>query len=306
MGNIENGPNGDPDDFTEEIDKLNQLLESLLGESRTKALENFTYNLTKQTASFIRENNFKDVVLLDRSARPFAMALMTYWNLAFKGEKKPGIFFLNPKPLKGQKSEEDLKEQFGEEHKYLYKDKDDPIFVFDICSHKGKTLEAAASGLKKAGFSNLSFGLAFDDRGPEDKNRLPVNFAYRETSGEAMCYPFGPEEFLTKGEKLHAEIADGAAKDERLLSLAKHYVKIFTEAENRYWYSCKKRDEYIDEAMADCGMTREEEKSIERKLNAHAQGMGTSTATDRMAAMGVRKTITQTIKNRFEQESRGY
>ena len=73
-----------------------EMLGAIEHEARRSQVEAVAYDLTKKATEFIRENDLKDLVILDRSARPFATAFITYWNLAHKDEKKPGIYFINP------------------------------------------------------------------------------------------------------------------------------------------------------------------------------------------------------------------
>lgn len=286
-----------------EIFDLEAMVKYLNQETRRKEVERVAYDLTKKAASFIRDNQFEDVVILDRSARPFATALTTYWNLAYSDQKKPNIYFINPEAFKEEKSSDELVEQFKEEHRFLFKNKDKPTFVFDLCAHEGTTLEQTITGMEKAGFSDLSIGLAFDDRPDELQRELPVDFAYAQGRDQIDCNLFGTEEFLTKKDaKLHVELVDEVAMEAEMPHMMNFYMFIMEESERLYWFNESERKKYALEQFQQAGITNEQLKSVVRRLQARSENQPQPTATNHQRAIDIRKNIKKVIENKFKQE----
>lgn len=168
--------------------------------------ETYLYEIIKNIAEFVEHNKLDDIVLIDRSARPIATAILTYWNLTHPDKRAPGVYFLNPDIADKNLSGEALEKKFREEHPRLFKDKDKGIFVFDVCAHKGDTLKKADRVLTEAGFSDVSYGLEYDGRKDEDRENFPVVFDFtRGRKALLECFPFGYEQIMRKGDKLHAD-----------------------------------------------------------------------------------------------------
>lgn len=206
-------------------------------EERTLEDEQFIYESTKDAAEYIRQNNFKDIVLADRGARAFATALRAYWEIAYPGEKPPQIYFLNPQALKEEvqagKNQKELQEKFKREHPFLFKDREEPIFVFDVCAHKGETLRSLEIGLERAGFKDVYFGLMFDDRSEEDRENFPMDYTFeKEERQKRGCYPFNFEAYLRKGKLLHSENEPDEKKIERMKKVVDYYIETLKIAED--------------------------------------------------------------------------
>ena len=271
-------------------------------ESEEEKADNFLYNVTKDTAEYIRAGGFKSVVLMDRSARPFATALGAYWKLAFKQDKKPHIYFINPDAFKEKKSEEELVQQFKEEHPYLFKGKDDPTFVFDVCSHSGKTLDETKEGLDRAGFSKISYGLVFDTRDGYEKRKTPVDFSIKYNDRDSGCYMFGDTDFLMKGDKLHVETTNSEEREKRINKFKNIFEAALMMTEVMYGHSRDAVRLAMQLAYKE-GATEEDMKSIISRKNALAKGSVLTDKIERRKAIERRKHIKNIIEEKFSQEN---
>jgi len=160
--------------------------------SDSEFLEKQTYEIVKNVAEYAIRENIKNIVLLDRSARPMATALREYWKTkneinTKKGLPKlpemPHIYFINPQGLKttdkefistnvdkfaktkqnkNKDKEEDpslmrtwaqAKEDFLQTYKTLLQDKDAPLLIYDNCIHTSLSIMPVIEMFKEAGFS---------------------------------------------------------------------------------------------------------------------------------------------------------
>jgi hypothetical protein len=279
-------------------------------EIEEECANDFLYNVTKDTAEYIRAGNFKSVVLLDRSARPFSTALSTYWELAYKDEKMPQIYFLNPEALKKPRTKDDLTEKFKEEHPYLFKDKDEHVFVFDVCAHSGSTISDVKSSLGRVGFSNLSFGLVFDTRKDDEKKANPIDFTIDYNDKNSNCYMFGQSDFLAKGDKLHVDITDSEKREKRLQDLAVIFETTLRRGET-FFENPKEVMVFARMMMHEKGATKEDVRSLIRRKERDAEWKGfedeewapLTDENERKEAVEKRKRIKKIIESKFLKEN---
>lgn len=190
-------------------------LESLFSEpDKQEKFESFVYRMTKDVDDFIHKKKFRQLVLADRSARPLYTPLREYWKLRYSNDALPQIFFINPEGAKNStQSQEVLRVKFEKEHPHLYKNRDQPTFIFDICTHSGDTIRRLKNIFPPSLFPHASYGVIYDSREEGERKNNPIEYAYpfdRNRDPE-MCYPFGTEEYLTKRKgSLYSHVARDA------------------------------------------------------------------------------------------------
>lgn len=191
------------------------------------------YEFSKELTKYIHENGIKDVILIDRSARPAWVGIDEYWKNNYPEEQRPAIHFINPEPLEFSgfiKSEDldrdkvirDIEEvektgssplfdkfnnrikSFADEFVEKYKiDRESTVLIFDTCSHTGETIQAVANLLGAAGYdvkiltANDADRIATDGR--LDKNTIMTS-----------CYPFGTDPGVKKEDSIISSLDDRA------------------------------------------------------------------------------------------------
>jgi hypothetical protein len=180
--------------------------------------------ITQEFTEYIKANKVQNVILIDRSARPFATALLEYWNRTGLKER-PDIHFLNPEGFKssgglikitsveelimavisGRGTSTPMNERelarfgrmFEEGMPKLHGTRKKSTVLFDTCVHTGETLEPIIIALKKIGFSKLKVGVA-SARLASRKARKLIDFSYDSVCKNNSCAPFGNETSVTK------------------------------------------------------------------------------------------------------------
>ncbi len=102
----------------------------------------------------IVKNDIKNVLLLDRAARPIAYAI----RYAFKNKNisyKYNTYFINPEYYNWHPDEEEFKSNY----KKLYADREEKAIIIDNCMHKWYSMIWIFAFLKNLSFNNLSVGI---------------------------------------------------------------------------------------------------------------------------------------------------
>lgn len=164
-------------------------------------------------AEHMHQNDIKNIIFLDRSARPGYIALKEAWKKKFPCIKRPNIYFTNPEgyarkrkfaheasaELNRKRMQENIVE-FDKIYKKLAYDKDQSIMVFDVCMHSGRAMKPIFNTLKIAGYSNVTVGLTQ----PKDSNQryasndIEINFEALDHVPVKLCYPFTRDEIVEK------------------------------------------------------------------------------------------------------------
>jgi hypothetical protein len=111
----------------------------------------------KEISDYCLQHGIKNVVFLDRSARPAYQAFKTQWDLTQDVKERPSIYFVSPKLMEEHGVGDAEVKLFKEEHPYLTKATDQPTLVFDVCVKEGRTLENMTSLLESSGFKDVHF-----------------------------------------------------------------------------------------------------------------------------------------------------
>ncbi len=185
----------------------------------------YAYELSREIAQYLHDQNIPNIILLDRSARTAWVGIDQYWKSNYKGEKRPNIYFINPDAfdvltnyikknkipqdyilvdklkyaatgeseiMKSSRSAADAATaQFAEAYRTLAEALDKPLAVYDNCTHSKYTMSLMISWLQKAGYENLH--VLIGDVSRQDRSQFQAETD--ETTGKRvrafLCDPFG-------------------------------------------------------------------------------------------------------------------
>ena len=256
------------DNSIRELELITRELRRLLSHSESRdeggEYDFFKYEVARdqlaqyceKITEYIHDNNVANIVILDRISRPVYIGIMEYWKDKYPGEKKPGIYFMNPKGFKTRESltvdelfeiqqdcewkddavesprqarrERDVTREIEETYSLLMKDKDKPLLIFDSCIHSGDTLSPVKNTLEKVGFEKLIIGSV----NPSDRNSsVETDFFITTERPDNGCYPFDRDRMI---EKTFDHVYSKKNKNPREVSLAirlrKEIKRIIDEA----------------------------------------------------------------------------
>lgn len=174
------------------------------------------FNAIHETVTTIRKNNIKNLIIVDKSARPIYLGILEYYKLKYPGEKAPKMYFLNPEIFKSGDISSELVAKFASRYKLLIKEKDNPLMVIDNCEHSGKTMNVIKKLLLLCKFKNVNSKILFK---PEEE-------------GIAACWVLGKrhQNIVTDGELIsnrnyhHYEIADARQIRKEIKELVKENI----------------------------------------------------------------------------------
>jgi hypothetical protein len=181
------------------------------------------FKFSKAIAEYIHSAGIKDLVIADRSSRPLYVGVLEYWRGKFQDTERPGVYFINPKGFKNResfseeelkdineragnkgdfdesvgriRSEKEISEEFEKIYPALFKDKNEPILIFDTCIHSGDTLSSVVTAFGKAGFKDVRVGSV----NPSDKHSsVKSDFFITKERPEQGCYPFDKDRLIEK------------------------------------------------------------------------------------------------------------
>lgn len=189
------------------------------------------YEFCKELATYLKEEKVKNILFLDRSARPAWIGVDEYWNQQYPGQPKPGFYFTNPDgyeirqaglvmpdafdlmlmmehlattgslPAETGKTFEELEARFKEAYPNLMRDRTEPLALFDTCSHTGATMHTVLDFLQRIGFTDIRPITANDpDPDAEVDSAIRMGHKARLTS----CYPFGHHNLVSKTDDIHS------------------------------------------------------------------------------------------------------
>ncbi len=185
------------------------------------------FHITEKLAKYIRKERVKNLILLDRSARPIAIALKAYWKEMGFEEEQPNIYFINPQAIPPNITEDNytkVSASFNEKFKKLTKDKDAKTLLFDVCMHEGSTMRGVFDFFACQGFSELRVGVIDDD---SDFEYLNVDFS--NDFGGHGCYLFGIDKMVQKNGDIVSERSSSARNREVGRRLRKELIQIIDE-----------------------------------------------------------------------------
>lgn len=173
---------------------------------------------TEKLAQEVVNNQIKDIIFIDSSARPAAIALKEYWRIKMPDQQMPGLYFVNPFGFKNAedienmdlhtqltgsgnrsqgllspeaaRSDEQIQDEFEDRYHVLLEDKEQPLMVFDTCSHSGSTLSPILRVLENSGFKKVITVLASNHRCDITPDKVLLSVG--------SCYPFGADSAVLK------------------------------------------------------------------------------------------------------------
>lgn len=172
----------------------------------------------------LHQGQVKNLILLDRSARPFHVAIRESWHHFFPDEEMPGIYFANPKgfqstqeqhpadilleildahmkgdtygPPAPDRSFQKITSEVATTYPGLMKEKDDLLLIFDTCMHSGLAMGSVASVLHEAGFSKIATGTVSPSTSKVEIVRPSLSL--NQTVANKRCHPFGEDFMVNK------------------------------------------------------------------------------------------------------------
>ena len=132
--------------------------------------DRYVYEGVKSMADYSHDVGIKNIVLIDKSARPLWVGLSKYWQRTYPDGPRPGIHFLNPTLFRnivgGSESPADLGhrleqagrvtlEQLKDSKSPLADKLDEPLLIADACLHSGRSTYLVKRVLENAGFSSV-------------------------------------------------------------------------------------------------------------------------------------------------------
>lgn len=187
------------------------------------------YIFCKELATYLHNEDIKNILFLDRSARPAWVGVDEYWNQTFIDTKKPGFYFINPDGLKAApvslitdiheiestmlellatgkvsplRTENEIGERFSEIYSNLLEDRDKPLVLFDTCAHTGSTIKPVKNFLHSIGFKDIRIITA---NTPDDESEVDTVARVDMDSQLTSCYPFGRDSVVQKGDDVISE-----------------------------------------------------------------------------------------------------
>jgi len=184
------------------------------------------YEFSKELSIYLQENSIKNIIFLDRSARPAWVGVDEYWNQHHKPDTpKPGFYFVNPdgfvvrdgtlisdmrqvmllldqlmatgslSPEQKTKTTREVGQRFSEVYPNLIQEKDEPLVVFDTCSHTGGTIKPVIAVLEHLGFSDVRVITANE---PDWDSGIEPDALIDGETRLTSCYPFGNDSLVKK------------------------------------------------------------------------------------------------------------
>lgn len=186
------------------------------------------YEIFRRMGDYIYKNNFKKVIIVDRSARPAYLGIKMYLREKYPDFQQPDIYFMNPKGFVTKESlrkrgkdkgwslnqifaesivgndyaeypefvwsNDDVDEELTSKYHKLMENKDEPVLVFDVCIHTGKTIRPMVDALKRSGL-NLKIA-SVSPADAESSIRHDYNVFSTIKLG---CHPVGFDYLVEKG-----------------------------------------------------------------------------------------------------------
>lgn len=178
--------------------------------------------------TYIEDNGIKNLVLVDRAARPAFHAVRAVWQQKHPGEKMPfTVYFVNPrgfltdgdlkaKPggvskvteelfkglrsddrpeMPAPKSQADVEKDFKASYGRLVDHKEDATLVYDNCIHRGDSITPIQRTLSGVGFTDVKVGVAADQT---NTSGIVPDFIAIENHKTPVCGVFGSDTAVRK------------------------------------------------------------------------------------------------------------
>ncbi len=257
-------PYNDDDSGSDNIGELMAQLHDLMNQTRSGEYNTFFNDKSKRkeifefsaaVAEYLIKENVPNLVIIDRSARPLYVGVIEYLRNKFPQQKRPNIYFMNPKGFKSReelspseineiiedceykddavespeliRSKEEILKEFDEVYSRLLKEKDKPVLIFDTCLHSGDSLAPVKEIFEEKGFADIRIGAVnpapMDSKVDTDfyiTTKLPINH----------CYPFDKDRIIEKTfNHIYSQRNDDQFKRRTSIALREEIKKIMQE-----------------------------------------------------------------------------
>lgn len=207
-----------------------EILETPYEFFNTPQIREEIFTIGKKLATYTHDEEIKNIVFVDRAARPAYIALKEYWKAAYPQEQRPHIYFVNPRGFKSlddlmkegltgfpkiieewakdeidrTESEdprviatdpEEVREDFERTYRHLMASKDQPTLIFDTCIHDGGSSLPIRRTFRDSGFTDLKFGVVADEL---NYSGVLPDFTMLPHESEFKCYPFHRDSLIQK------------------------------------------------------------------------------------------------------------
>jgi hypothetical protein len=190
---------------------------------RTERERSELFEYTKGLAEYIISEQIKNLVIVDRNARPVYIGVREYLLHKYPETEMPQIYFLNPKGFKAKKEltqreirkimisskikdptgetreeirdKEEIIQEFEDIYKRLLDDKNEPVLIFDTCIHSGDSLDPVKELFNTLDFSDVRIGAVTKS---EDGSKVDTDFHITDDLPKKMCNPFSQERSVSK------------------------------------------------------------------------------------------------------------
>ena len=162
---------------------------------KIKELVGVAESLTK----FLHRKRVKNLILIDRSARPAHLAISRVWRKEFPRAPRPEIYFINPEGFDNwERSQLEVEEDFKHNHRRLHERSGERTAIFDTCYHTGLTVAPIIRTLDSLGFEKL-YITSYQKVRLRDKPSCKVKIDFSAVDhAYGVCYPFGRDCMVTK------------------------------------------------------------------------------------------------------------
>jgi hypothetical protein len=189
-------------------------------------------DIVTSLARHIHDKSIENIVFLDRSARPAYLALIKSWNQLYPDEKRPGMYFVNPKGFDTcYRKEDEIIREFKDVHEFLMKDTEKPILVFDICVHSGLSVSRVAKILTKVGFQKVNIGSIYSPNSSYHTSNTPqMSFSALPEEVPDRCYFFDKDTGIEKkGNSVLSSKSPARRAIENSLKIREEITSIFSD-----------------------------------------------------------------------------
>lgn len=187
------------------------------------------YEFSRSLTDYLEKNGIRNVLFVDRGARPAWVGVDEYWKEHYPEKPRPGAYFINPgvfseraratveassmlthmtdgllPPILGGLAEETERaaRKFIATYPELMKAKDEPLVLFDTCSHSGSTIIPLHVMLQAIGFSDVRVLTANE---PNYVSPVQTDAELDKFAKLEVCYPFGNDTLIKKGRDIVSE-----------------------------------------------------------------------------------------------------
>lgn len=176
-------------------------------------------------AKFLYDRAIKNVVFIDKDARPQYVGLTKVWHARYPHEPKPAVYFVNPHGFKTSRPFSEIVRDFSTNHKYLAQKASERVMLFDTCIHTGRTMMPVAEFLRTVGFRQLYLGVAL-----KSSRNVSVDLDMPEQYSMPGCSPFDYETMVrTSRKSVISERTNNYALREEGASLRREIAETFRD-----------------------------------------------------------------------------